>query len=237
MSPRKPGKAPIGGSPNNAAGESPRTTAGAPNKTRAQSATEAHRRERNEPSERFTPIPMSYLIFVAVLTIIGFVYMLRYSGDEGIHGDMRTASALAPQAPSAAGNAAQGGADGKAAAGDQIYAALCVACHQANGQGLAGVFPPLAESEWVKGAPETPIKILLAGLNGTITVKGQVYNGQMPAFKQLSDAEIAAVLSYIRASWNNGAAAVMADAVAPLRAALKDRTTPWNGEAELGRPQ
>jgi len=190
--------------------------------------TEAHRRERTEPTERFTPIPVLYLVFVAILTTIGFVYMVRYAGDEGIHGDMRTASALAP-APAAA--------SGAAAAGDRIYASLCVSCHQANGQGLPGVFPPLADSEWVKAAPELSIKILLLGLGGSITVKGQTYNGQMPPFKQLSDAEIAAVLTYVRASWGNGANAVTADSVNQARAALKDRTEPWKGEAELGRPQ
>ena len=195
----------------------------------ARKPTEAHRREREEPTERFTPIPVPYLIFVAVLTIVGFIYMVRYAGDEGINGDMRTASALAPAAPAASG--------GAAAAGDQIYASLCVACHQASGQGLPGVFPPLAESEWVKAAPEVPIKILLMGLGGSVTVKGQAFNGQMPSFKQLSDAEIAAVLTHVRASWNNGGVAVKADAVKEVRAALKDRSDPWKGEAELGRPQ
>ena len=136
---------------------------------------EAYRREGGEPTERFTPIPVPYLIFVAILTAVGFVYMVNYAGDEGIHGDMRTAAALVP-APAAAGGAA---------AGDRIYASLCVSCHQASGQGLPGVFPPLADSEWVKAAPEVPIKILLAGLSGSVTVKGQKYNGQMPAFKQL----------------------------------------------------
>ena len=190
--------------------------------------TEAHRRERTEPTERFTPIPLLYLVFVAILTTIGFVYMVRYAGDEGVHGDMRTAAALAP-APAAA--------SGAVAAGDQIYASLCVACHQANGQGLPGVFPPLADSEWVKAAPELSIKILLLGLGGSITVRGQTYNGQMPPFKQLSDAEIAAVLTHVRTSWSNGAGAVTADSVNQTRAALKDRTDPWKGEAELGRPQ
>ena len=98
-------------------------------------------------------------------------------------------------------------------------------------------FPPLAGSEWVKAAPEVSIKILLLGLGGSVTVNAQPYNGQMPAFKQLSDAEIAAVLTHVRTSWNNGGAAVTADAVKEVRAALKDRAEPWKGEAELGRPQ
>jgi mono/diheme cytochrome c family protein len=193
---------------------------------------DAYEREREEPTERFTPIPVPYLVFVAILTIVGFVYMVRYSGDEGINGDMRTASALAPAAPAAASATGAG-----TAAGDQIYASLCAACHQANGLGLPGVFPPLAESEWIKAAPGVPIRILLLGLDGSVAVKGQTFNGQMPAFRQLSDDEIAAVLTYIRASWNNGATAVTGAAVKEVRAALKDRAAPWKGEAELGRPQ
>ncbi|HSI56994.1 MAG TPA: cytochrome c [Ideonella sp.] len=195
--------------------------------------TEVHRREREEPVEHFQPIPLSYLFFVGVLTVIGFVYMVRFAGDEGLQGDMRTASALAPVAP--ASSAASGGA--AAADGGQIYASLCVACHQASGLGLPGVFPPLAGSEWLKGAPELSIKILLLGMGGSVTVKGVAYNGQMPAFKQLSDAEIAAVLTHVRAAWQNGGAAVTADAVKQARKALQDRSEPWKGEAELGRPQ
>jgi mono/diheme cytochrome c family protein len=190
--------------------------------------SEAYHRERTEPTERFTPIPVPYLIFVAILTAIGFVYMMKYAGDEGFNGDMRTASALAP-APAAA--------SGAVAAGDRIYASLCVACHQASGQGLPGVFPPLAGSEWVNAAPELSIKILLLGLGGSVTVKGQAYNGQMPSFKQLSDAEIAAVLTHVRTSWSNSAGAVTADSVKQARGALKNRTDAWKGEAELGRPQ
>jgi mono/diheme cytochrome c family protein len=189
--------------------------------------SEAYRRERSEPTERFTPIPVAFLIFVAILTAIGFGYMVRYAGDEGFNGDMRTPSALAP-APAAA--------SGAVAAGDQIYASLCSSCHQASGLGLPGVFPPLAGSEWVKAAPELSIKILLLGLGGSVTVKGQTYNGQMPSFKQLSDVEIAAVLTHVRSSWGNGANAVTADAVKSVREGLKDRTDAWKGEAELGRP-
>ena len=190
--------------------------------------SDAYRREQSEPTEQFTPIPVSFLIFVAILTAIGFGYMVKYGSDEGFNGDMRTASALAP-APATA--------PGAAPAGDQIYATLCVACHQANGQGLAGVFPPLADSEWVKAAPELAIKIVLLGMSGNVAVKGQMYNGQMPPFKQLSDAEIAAVLTHVRTSWSNGAAAVSADSVKQVRDELKERTEAWKGEAELGRPQ
>jgi len=186
---------------------------------------EPQAREQLEPSEHFAPIPPLFLAFVAILTVISFGYIVRYADDLGFAGDRRTPGALATVSK-------KGGA-----AGDQLFGSLCVACHQATGQGLPGVFPPLAGSEWVNAQEGTPVKILLAGLSGSVTVKGQTYNGQMPSFKQLSDDDIAAVLSYLRSSWGNSAPAVTAASVKSVRESLKDRSEPWKGEAELGRPQ
>jgi mono/diheme cytochrome c family protein len=178
-----------------------------------------------EPGEHFAPIPPIFLAFVAVLTVISFGYIVRYANDLGFAGDRRTPGALATVSK-------KGGA-----AGDQVFASLCAGCHQATGLGLPGVFPPLAASEWVKAQESTPAKILLVGLSGSVTVNGQTYNGQMPAFKQLSDDEIAAVLTYLRSSWGNSAPPVTAASVKSVRESLKDRAEPWKGEAELGRPQ
>ena len=187
-------------------------------------SNEPQKREQLEPSEHFAPIPPLYMAFVVVLTLISFGYIIRYANDEGFAGDRRTPGALVTVSK-------------KGAAGDQLFGSLCVGCHQATGQGLPGVFPPLAGSEWVQASESTPTKILLVGLSGSVTVKGQSYNGQMPAFKQLSDEEIASVLSYLRSSWGNNAPAVTAESVKTVRASLKDRADPWKGEAELGRPQ
>ncbi|GAC1476486.1 MAG: hypothetical protein PVSMB8_04400 [Vulcanimicrobiaceae bacterium] len=99
-------------------------------------------------------------------------------------------------------------AGGGAAKGQTIYTANCAGCHQANGAGQAGVFPPLAGSDYVTGDTKRLGHILLYGLNGKIAVKGADYNGQMPAWKgQLSNTDIANVLTYIRSSWGNKAAA------------------------------
>jgi mono/diheme cytochrome c family protein len=187
-------------------------------------------REQLEPSDlessgRFVPIPSPFLAFMAILTVISFGYIVRYANDLGFAGDRRTPGALATVSK-------KGGA-----AGDQVFASLCAGCHQATGLGLPGVFPPLAGSEWVRAQENTAAKILLAGLSGSVTVKGQTYNGQMPAFKQLSDDEIAAVLTYLRSSWGNSAPEVTAASVKSVRESLKDRSEPWKGEAELGRPQ
>lgn len=185
---------------------------------------EPQAREQLEPAEHFTPIPPLFLAFVAILTVISFGYIVRYANDLGFAGDRRTPGALATVSK-------------KDAAGDQVFASLCAGCHQATGLGLPGVFPPLAGSEWVKAQEAIPAKILVAGLSGSVTVKGQTYNGQMPSFKQLSDDEIAAVLTYLRSSWGNSAPAVTAASIKSVRDSLKDRSEPWKGEAELGRPQ
>ncbi len=111
--------------------------------------------------------------------------------------------------------------------------ATCTACHQANGLGLPGAFPPLAGSEWVNGKPQIPIAIVLHGMQGEITVKGAKYNQIMmawgPAFK---DQEIANVVTYVRSQWGNKAGPVTAAQVAAVRAATKSRTTQWT-PAEL----
>ena len=94
-------------------------------------------------------------------------------------------------------------------AGEAIYTANCVACHQATGDGLAGVFPPLAghlPSVYnADGGREYLIETLLYGLQGQIQVDGTGYNGVMPAWAQLSDEDIAAVLNYTLTAWDNEA--------------------------------
>jgi ubiquinol-cytochrome c reductase cytochrome b subunit len=104
---------------------------------------------------------------------------------------------------------ATGSAPAAAAAGASVYTTNCAGCHAANGQGQPGMFPPLAQNPVVTGDPNAVIKIVANGLSGQVTVKGQNYSGQMPAWKgQLSNAQIAAVVTYIRDAWGNKASAV-----------------------------
>jgi len=103
------------------------------------------------------------------------------------------------------------------ARGAQVYTANCAACHQATGQGLPGVFPPLVGSEYTNKNPKEHIKIVLKGLQGPIKVAGKAYNGVMPAFAHLSDEDIAAVVTYERVSWGNHGGAVKPADVKALR--------------------
>jgi mono/diheme cytochrome c family protein len=118
--------------------------------------------------------------------------------------------------------------------GAEVFAARCAACHQSGGRGLPGTFPPLAGSNWVTGPGVPAVRILLHGVQGTLTVNGAAYNGAMPGFaSQLSDEEIAAVLSYVRSQWGNQAAPVGTAQVAAERAATATRSEPWNGDADF----
>jgi mono/diheme cytochrome c family protein len=100
------------------------------------------------------------------------------------------------------------------AAGARVYATYCSSCHQANGRGSTGAFPPLAGSDIVTGDPAKLIRVVKYGLSGAVQVAGTTYNGQMPAWSsQISDADIAAVLTYVRTSWGNQAGPITASEV------------------------
>lgn len=105
--------------------------------------------------------------------------------------------------------------------GAVIYNNYCASCHKNNGNGIAGIFPPLKSAAQVLGGKDKLIAILLKGLSGPITVKGQKYNQEMPSFGFLSDKEIALVSSYVRTNFGNKATTVSAAEVARIRIANK----------------
>jgi mono/diheme cytochrome c family protein len=186
-------------------------------------AHRAQAREQAEPSERSQPIPLLVAAITAAMVLAGVAYIL-FSEPFGLPGlgDRRTVADLRAKAPGS----------GATADGKQLFNANCVACHQATGKGLPGVFPPLDGSEWVAGAERIVANILLHGITGDITVAGNSFNGAMPSFQQLGDAELAAVASYVRSEWSNRAAVIKPEVFAAERKATA-RTTPFNGGGEL----
>lgn len=185
---------------------------------------DAQQREHPDPHESSTPVPRTLiaLVSLALLWAVGYIFVAHPDSPPAL-GDKRTEADLMPRA------GATGAVDGA-----QIYAAQCAACHQATGAGLPGVFPPLTASEWVTGKESLAADILLHGISGKLTVKGASYNGQMPAFgDKMSDAEIAAVLTYVRSNFGNSAGKIDVALVKEARDASKDRSTPWNGDDDL----
>jgi len=176
--------------------------------------------EHADPTELYNPVPRVIIGLVAAL-FIWAIYYIFASDPSGLStlGDHRIPSTLVAQKN--AGGA--GKVDGR-----QLFTGTCQACHQATGQGLPGVFPPLAGSSWVTGDPHVLSQIVLHGLHGPIEVAGASYNGAMPGFGgQFNDAQLAALLSFIRKEWGNDSPPVDADLIKQARAASSDRKEPW----------
>jgi mono/diheme cytochrome c family protein len=106
---------------------------------------------------------------------------------------------------------------GKDHPGKAVYAKHCQVCHQADGEGIAGVHPPLGPGSWVERDPKELIAIMMKGLNGKIEVNGKTYNSFMPSQAHLTNEEMADVLTYIRSSWGNNLPPVTADMVKQVR--------------------
>jgi mono/diheme cytochrome c family protein len=186
-------------------------------------------REKPEPIEGFSPLPLTLVAVFALLCGWAGIYIEKNRGNwdplvydfrhTGGGAAVAAAPPLTPESPEWLKR------------GQRLYASNCQACHGANGMGVPGAFPPLAGSEWVIG-PESDYllpRVLIHGLRGPIQVKGNEYNGNMPAQGTYTDAQIAQVLSFIRTEWGNGGAVFAAETIAEVRAKYGKRD-PWTNE-------
>lgn len=105
-------------------------------------------------------------------------------------------------------------------AGQDLYAVHCAPCHRPDGTGAPGLIPPLTNTEWVKNKNRL-IQVVLGGLSGRIEVNGEFYEQEMPGFRHLSDDDLAAILTYVRASYDNNSNAVIPGEVFEERKGLK----------------
>jgi mono/diheme cytochrome c family protein/glucose/arabinose dehydrogenase len=122
------------------------------------------------------------------------------------------------------------------ALGKTLYAGICAACHLPDGRGVAGLAPPLVDSEWVLGSEQRLTRIVLHGLSGPISVQGMAYNLDMPALGAFDDEQVAAILTYIRREWEHTAAAVEPATVQAIRAAHSTRAEAWKQDELLKIP-
>jgi mono/diheme cytochrome c family protein len=169
-----------------------------------------------EPKASREPVPVWFLVLTLLLLFLGAVYFDRHSGwfDRQVYAPYTTAEELALYQP-------KSGAAAMAAHGRALYETVCGLCHGNDGLGKPGQAPPLADSEWVAKDVTSLARVPLAGLNGPIQVAGHEWNLSMaPMGAGLSDADLAAVLSYIRTSWGNNSGAVSAADVKAARAAV-----------------
>ncbi len=183
--------------------------------------------------EFHTEVPGSYVLVdhsifrafnkgaLAILKVDGPEDKAIYSGKEvdAVYLGDRAEPNLKPV--TTATRAAASGAltiEDQVEAGKVLFTGTCSVCHQANGQGLPGVFPPLARSDFIAADPKRTIGILLHGLSGKVTVNGKEYDSVMPPMTQLNDDEIANILTFVLNSWGNPGGRITTEDVAKARA-------------------
>ncbi len=120
--------------------------------------------------------------------------------------------------------------------GEKVFKSKCAACHQTNGKGLPGSYPPLVASKLLNSEATISIRIVLHGIQGQIVREGLTYNGAMTPHKDiLNDLEIADVLTYSRSQWGNTGTAVTEDVVKTVREKTAAQATSYS-ESDLTKP-
>ena len=136
-----------------------------------------------------------------------------YLGDKVVAEDLSVVSDVTLAAVSGTATKEQ-----RVAAGAVLYNGTCSVCHQQNGEGLGGVFPALANSDYLMADTDRAIAVVLNGLSGEVVVNGEAFNSVMPPMSQLNDDEIANILTFALNSWGNDGDTVSAEDVAQIRA-------------------
>jgi len=200
-------------------------------------------REHPDRAAESKPVSLWVTLGAIAVTALGFTF---YGSHRGTGGDdslnyNKFGASYQPVTPDALVPEGTAGGLSLAAIGEKVYKGKgCVACHQANGLGQAGMYPPLAGSEWVVGSTERLAALVAYGLSGPMTVKGQQYGAAiMPAHAPptLSPKEFAAVLTYIRQDWGNTGSEISLESVAEFFARTKGRTAMYTESELLAIPE
>lgn len=172
-----------------------------------------------EPMRAETPAPVPIWTWMVIIFVVAWAmfYGLKMwtPTSKFAHTPTYEKSAFKTAAGAAAATASE-------SLGAQLYRTSCSSCHQTNGQGIAGTFPPLADDPAVTADdPTNHIEVVLFGKKGSI-INGVQYQAHMPSWKdQLSNKEIAAVINHERTSWGNDAPTISEDQVAAIREKAK----------------
>ncbi len=199
----------------------------------------AVQREKREPRVGAEPLSIWLIAVYGLAVFFGGAYLGRYSGNfsgealDPYGGEPHAMKKVA--GPQGAEQVAELSPRDR---GKKIFAANCQTCHQANGLGVPGQYPPLAGSEFTTGGSRRPAMIVLKGLQGPVTVKGQKFGTAVmqPWDKTLTDQKIADVLTYERSEWGNSASAVTGEQIAALRKELANHPESFTEPDLLGVP-
>jgi mono/diheme cytochrome c family protein len=181
-----------------------------------------------EPTAGSARAPVWFFVLVAVLAFWGMGFLDKYGGGfrVTVYSPYQSLAELEIDQPSMGNDAFR--------KGQKVFVTYCQVCHQPNGQGAPGQFPPLAGSEWVLAKePGRVIRIVLNGLQGPIKVKDLAFDSasMVPWRDQpgISDADLANVLTFIRSNkeWGNDASPVTAEQVKAIRDKTASRSSQW----------
>lgn len=159
---------------------------------------------------------------LAILKADGADNKAIYSGKEVDYvylGDRAQPNMKAVATAAASAKVGELTVDEQIKAGQALFAGTCSTCHQPNGEGLEGVFPPLAGSSYIKADPKSVPRVILHGLQGPVNVNGKDYNSVMPPMTQLTDDEVANISTYVLNSWGNPGGKVTNAEAAQIRQA------------------
>jgi mono/diheme cytochrome c family protein len=197
-------------------------------------------REKVEPRIGREPLSLWLIAIYGLAVFFGGAYLGRYSGDFSGNGldFLGGAPRVAKKGAAGGGGSEQAAELTPAERGAKIYSANCATCHQANGIGVGGQYPPLDGSDIVNGGARRHVMIVLKGLQGPVTVKGQNYGSAVmqPWEKTLTDQKVADVVTYERSAWSNKGTPVTAEGVAALRKELAGRTESYTEPDILAVP-
>jgi len=194
-------------------------------------------REKREPRVGLEPLSIWLIAVYGLAVFLGGAYLGRYSGN--FSGDGLDPLGGPPPTKKGVPQTTQQQTElSPAERGKKIFAANCQTCHQANGLGVPSQYPPLAGSEFTTGGSRRPAMIVLKGLQGPVTVKGQKFGSAVmqPWDKTLTDQKIADVLTYERSEWGNSASAVTAEQIAALRKELANHPNSFTEPDVLAVP-
>ena len=157
---------------------------------------------------------------LAMLTVEGPENKAIYSGkevDASYLGDLGQPSLASVGAATAAAAAGTLTLEQQVEAGEKLFTGTCSVCHQQNGEGLKGVFPPIAKSDYIAGDAKKVVQAILAGVTGKLVVNGEEYDSVMPPMSQLNDDEVAHITTFVMNKLDNGGGRVRRDEVAEIR--------------------
>src|SRR5947199_8664463 len=199
----------------------------------------AVQREKREPRVGAEPLSIWLIAVYGLAVFFGGAYLGRYSGN--FSGEALDPYGGEPQAMKKTGGpqgAKQVAELSPRDRGKKIFSANCQTCHQANGLGVAGQYPPLAGSEFATGGSRRMAMIVLKGLQGPVEVKGQKYGTAVmqPWDKTLTDKQIGDVMTYERSEWGNNASPVTPEQIAAMRKELANHPESFSAPEILKAP-